>query len=244
MPASSLPITPTWSPPSVNYCVFKAPQLKDTPVARRPVIRSRNHNGSVMIDPGDYLIKPAESNIEHNALLVLMADPDVVKVDCQQGPIAYTDQSGGEHTTVFDIVVTLKNGSRIAVVVKRATKARKDDIGEWLQLVTDQLPSWFADSTVLVTDEHMPSWLVSNARLFHSVRFDVARTVEEEIVRYADELRVPVSIRELASPFGGTSKVFRAIVRQIFCGNLKQSAPGLISPTTVVQSTRSQEEAG
>lgn len=238
MPASTLPQTPTWNPPPVNHCVFKAPQLMDTPVDRRPVIRSRTHNGSVVVDPRDYLIKPTESNIEHNALLALMADPNVVKVDCQQGRIPYVDRSGVERTTTFDLVVTLRDGSRIAVVVKRATKARKDEIGDWLQAVTDQLPYWFAGSTILVTEEHLPPWLVSNARLFHSVRFDVARTVEDDIVAYAKELGTSISIRELSLPFGGTAKVFRAVARQIFFENLKQLAPGLISPMTLVEPAR------
>ncbi len=237
MPASTLPSTPTWSPPPANHCVFRAHQLKDTQVARRPVIRSRSHNGSLMVDPGDHLIKPAESHIEHDALLIMMSDPAVAKIDCQQGPITYVDKSGIERTTIFDIVVTLKNGSRIAVIVKPATKARKANLNEWIQLITDQLPAWFANSTVLVTDEHMPAWLVSNARLFHSVRFDVARSVEDDIVRYARDVQTPLTINELAMPFGGTARVFRAVVRQMFAGNLKQSAPGLISPTTLVQST-------
>lgn len=242
MPASTLPQTPTWNPPPVNHCVLKARRLMDTPVARKPVIRSRNHNGSVVVDPGDYLIKPTESNIEHNALLTLMADPNVVKVDCQQGRIPYVDRSGVERTTTFDLVVTLRDGSRIAVVVKRAAKARKDEIGDWIQLVTDQLPSWFAGSTILVTEEHLPPWLVSNARLFHSVRFDVPRTVEDDIVAYAKEAGAALTIGELASPFGGTARVFRAVVRQIFFENLKQLAPGLISPLTLVEPARSARE--
>lgn len=233
-PASLRPPVP-WRPWSVdrgNISVRLPPRVHGS---RNFAMASKGHNSSVVVDPNDFAAKSCESGIEHNAFLVATADPDVVSIICQAPPIDYADRDGVVFTTTFDFLITLRDGTRQAVMVKKADKVRRAELEILAARIASQLPEGFADCVCLVTDEDLPAWLVSNARLIHAVRLDRACELDEEVAARAEAIFEPVSIAELCSPWAPRGP--RSVARLIFAGRIRQLHRGLIEPATMVVAT-------
>lgn len=200
--------------------------------SRRVSMATKGHNSSIVVDPTDMAAKELESGIEHKAFLLLGADPKVASIECQAPPVEYVDTDGVIHEHTFDFLVRYHDGLRDAVMVKKADKVRRAHLEDLAALLADQLPETFADSVILITDEDLPEWLVANCRLLRSARLDKPSALDAEIARRAAMLFEPVSIEELCRPFA--PRGFRSVARLLFAGELRQVAPGLIEPETLV----------
>jgi hypothetical protein len=85
---------------------------------------------------------------------------------------------------------------------------------------------------LLITNEDLPEWLLSNARLVRSARLDQPSYLDREILARAAGLFTPVTIEELCRPFAPLG--FRSVARLLYAGHLRQIEPGIIEPETVV----------
>lgn len=226
---------PHWEPPSIDTtpAIVRLPARKK---GSRPVsMATRGHNSSVVVDPNDNLAKELESSIEHDAYLVLTADPEVVHIVCQARPIEYVDRDGEVHEHFFDFLATMKDGRRVAVMAKSAEKVRRDKLEEVAKELAAQIPDTFADEVLLITKDDMPEWLVANARLIRSSRLDKSTTRDQAILQHALTLPEPVSIEELCGSFAPYGA--RSVARLLHAGHLRQIEAGLIGPTTMVVAT-------
>ena len=75
-------------------------------------------------------------------------------------------------------------------------------------------------AVLLVTNEDLPEWLVSNARLIRSSRMDKPSSYDAAIAERAAGLFEPVTIEELCRPFAPFG--FRSVARLLYAGLLRQ----------------------
>lgn len=224
-----------WQPPTIDLTPMpvRLPARKNG--SRRVSMATKGHNSSIVVDPNDFLAKELESGIEHNAYLVLTADPKVVDIVCQPLPIEWADRDGVIHEHTFDFLVTLEDGMRPAVMVKSADKVRRAQLHSFAADLANQIPDSFADAVLLITQEDLPEWLVSNARLIRSARLDKPCARDAGILERAKSLFGPVSIEELCQPFAPFGA--RSVARLLYSRQLRQVEPGLIEPDTMVVAT-------
>lgn len=228
-----------WQPPAIDLTPMPV-RLPARREGSRPVsMATKGHNSSIVVDPNDFLAKELESGIEHNAYLVLTADPKVVDIVCQAPPIEWADRDGVIHEHTFDFLVTLENGMRPAVMVKSAGKVRRAQLENFAAELARQVPDDFADAVLLITDEDLPEWLVSNARLIRSARLDKPCARDADILERAKSSFGPVSIEELCRPFAPFGA--RSVARLLYSRQLRQVEPGLIEPETLVMATSNAE---
>lgn len=230
------PSTVGWVPWPIdrsNISVRLPPRVHGS---RKFAMASKGHNTGIVVDPNDFTAKACESGIEYNTMLVATADTTIDSITCQAPPVEFVDADGVVHTTVFDFLFGLTTGATDAVMVKSADKARSANVDAQAADLAAQLPDGFADNVVLVTNEDLPAWLVSNARLIHSARLDPPCEYDALIAARAAEMAYPVTIAELTAPWAPRRP--RSVARLIYQGLLRQVQPGLIEPSTLVVRNR------
>lgn len=221
-----------WSPPARDHST-NAVRVPTRHRGSRPVsMATQGHNSSISVDPNDMLAKEMESGIEHNAYLVLTADPKVTGIMCQAPPVEWVDRDGVVHEHTFDFLVTMSDGMRTAVMVKKASKVRRALLETFAAELAAQIPDDFADAVLLITEEDLPEWLVSNARFIRSARLDKPSQIDDAIADRAKTFFDPISIEELCRPFAPRGA--RSVARLLYSGDLRQVEPGLIGPDTLV----------
>lgn len=232
-----------WTPPEQDRCHLFVPNVETQWGARRIAMRSKSHNSGVILDPTDHMGKLAESDPEHNAILLTMADPEVRSFICQAPPIEYPDADGVMHEHFFDLLLEMWSSERRAVMIKQAPTAVADD-GEvkdyevFAAHLAEWLPEDFADTVVLLTAIDMPAWLLSNASLIRSSRLEPAGYLDEQVLERARSIGRPVAVRELLAPF---DRGLRAVARLIYAMKLGQVEPGLLCRDAIVVATLGQD---
>lgn len=215
------------------------PAIGLAPHSRKPALGRKGSSTSIIRDPGDEQVRIVESNIEKNLALVLMADPNVVRVTTQPEPLHFVDEAGKRFKHTFDIEAELRSGERKLVEVKPSSRVVKYGWKDWIDQVSPQVPRSRADSVLLVTELDLPMWLVKNASLILSARSDAPRAVERDIENFAINAGTALTIRQLTMPFGGPGAVMRAAVRLIYECRLRLVRPDLITAGTLVSHNNS-----
>ncbi|KFL25497.1 hypothetical protein JP74_18505 [Devosia sp. 17-2-E-8] len=228
-----------WQPPAVDWSPMPVRMPKRKKGSRPVSMATRGHNSSIVVDPNDFLAKELESGIEHNAYLVLTADPRVVSIECQAPPVEYADRDGVVHEHTFDFRIGIDTGMRTAVMVKKASKVRRAQLETLAADLANQIPDSFADAVMLITEEDLPEWLVANARLIRSARLDKPCARDGAILERAKSSFEPMSIEELCRPFAPFGA--RSVARLLYSRDLRQVEAGLIEPTTMVVATATGE---
>ena len=95
-----------------------------------------------------------ESGLERDFVLLMLARPDVASIVEQPVGVTWIDGAGRPARYTPDVLLTLTDGRRLAVEVKRAERVRRKGIDTTLAAIAAQLPAEFADGVVLFTDEH------------------------------------------------------------------------------------------
>jgi hypothetical protein len=96
-----------------------------------------------------------ESMLEYRFLCLMLVRPDVLDIQEQPPAIRYRRADGSEASHVFDFLVTLIGGKRIAVAIKPAERVIQRDFITELHHVAAATPKHFANRIKLVTDEQL-----------------------------------------------------------------------------------------
>lgn len=193
----------------------------------------KHFTGSFVHGEDEGQVMDVQSHTEFQTALVLLARRDVVRLE-NQVAFEWIDVDGTRRTHFFDFRVTLRDGRRIAVVVKWSTKARKPQFKEVTTRIASQVPPAFADEVLVVTERHLDPIDVHNAELIHAARlpepdFDAAAR------RVIQCLTGAAKIGDLVSAAGHGGQVFRAIVRLIGAHELELVAHERIDYDTFVR---------
>lgn len=194
--------------------------------AVRPVIVTTSDNRELL----------CESDLEAKAALVLMARPDCALLH-EQRPFTYLDHEGVRRTHVFDLVMTLLSGVKIAIAVKPAKIAERRGLHELLRLIAGQMDPAFAAGVLLLTDAMLSRIDVANARLIHDSRRQPTPEIDRRVHETIETLNGATSIASIVrmASLDGHDQGFYAVVRAIGAGLIAPAEAGVINRDTLVR---------
>lgn len=133
--------------------------------ASRPVTRSKHAIRGSTVNDADYRRMVLDSNLERDVLSVLQTDPRIAEIREQAPPQTVVDENGEIHEHTFDVLLTLTDGTRIAMAVKPETMRESSGIDKIVGCFRAQNDGSFADRFVVRSREHFTRDQVYNARL-------------------------------------------------------------------------------
>ncbi|PWE49080.1 hypothetical protein DEM26_14570 [Thioclava sp. NG1] len=173
-----------------------------------------------------------ESDLEMKWAIILDADPSVQDLR-EQVAFQWSD-SGRARTHYFDFVASFSQGSRIAFMVKPAWRAEKSAFKAEARAIAEQATrAGFADEVRVLTDRALSNANLNNARLFRSVR-EVDDEADSIAATVARNLFSPVKMSALIEEIGLGPRGFKALVRLVQRGALRQVCDGGIGLETLV----------
>jgi hypothetical protein len=199
-------ISPYWRPPGPSVAT------------RIPSRRSRFSSRSSIVGGAEPRRIYCEGGLEEKAAYVFTTHRDVADVREQPAPVRFIDQDGKSCRHIFDFLLMMKRGRKIAVQIKPAKFEAK-----WrpiIQLIARQMSARFADEAVLITERELHADLVHNAMLIHAVRRDPPGEEDRQMQELVSNLRGTVLIGHLVAHSGLEGRGFRSIVRLIADGEL------------------------
>lgn len=199
--------------------------------SRRPSRRSKGSARAIVIG-GNREIH-CESNPERKCVLMLLARNDVADVVEQPPAVWFIDADGRNRRHTFDFLVTMTDGTKVAIEVKPLSKVEKYHWRERLRRIAEQVEG-FADRYMLVTEANLPPDAVYNAALLHAVRRDVQPEHDEQIRQLTADLHGSVTVADLVARSGLEGDGFRAIARLIGAGELIVAGRGRIDYPTFI----------
>lgn len=161
-----------------------------------------------------------ESRLEAHHLLLAMASNDVVTID-EQVETDYVDKHGNRRTYFTDNVLGFRDGRRVGVGIKPASKVAKSDILDVHRRVLNRHGHAFADAMTVRTDADCHPDDVTNARLIlHAKRLPDA-AADETVRRLAATLVGWCRLKDFAAAVAPDAPGFCATVRGIATGLLQ-----------------------
>jgi hypothetical protein len=162
-----------------------------------------------------------ESKPERGFIYISLASPLVSDYLDQPPPVTFRWPDGriGEHT--FDALLTLGDGTRVAVDVKPKGKVVRSRILEVQRLIEEQIGKAFADVYLLRTEDHIHPDDVHDAQLLLRARRLACAASDAVVAKLVSGLHGWCRLRDivLASGIGGDA--FNAAVRLIGDGALE-----------------------
>ncbi len=175
-----------------------------------------------------------ESILEMRVLHLLLARHDIWDLWEQPERIRYVDADGNAKSAVFDFLVTLRCGRKIAIAVKPAAIVEETGFRQELELIRAATPLSFADDVVLVTDRSFTPADARNAERLMEFR----RTPDEEADQIIGELlqglQSETTIADLVDLSGLDGRGFRAAFRAVYSGGARLMTTGDISPKSEI----------
>ncbi|MDX7952926.1 TnsA endonuclease N-terminal domain-containing protein [Lichenihabitans sp. Uapishka_5] len=216
------PDTEGWRPPAASLST------------RRISLRSKGSARPSIVCPKDRVIH-CESDLERRVALCLLAHSSVVDLVEQPAPVAYTDHDGRTRTHTFDFIATLRDGNRLAVVVKPSTKVATQGTHRLLESLAKQVPASVATRFQVMTEKHVPADRLHDATLINSARLNSDPALDEKLRVIAAGIDGAVTIERLVEASGLGADAYRAVVRLIADGTLGRRERGRISQNTLVE---------
>lgn len=210
-------------------------QLPEPPTAARRISMGSKHHftGALVFGEGGGKTMEVESHTEMQIALVMLARPEVIDLE-NQLPFRWTDDQDVQRTHYFDFRVTLRNGSRVALIVKSAHKAATATFQATARRIASQVPQAFSDRVCVMTEKHLDPVEVHNAELIHAVRAPDPEA-DAAICSVVNGVIGAVRIGDLAEQTGLRGRGFRAVVRQIRSHYLMLAAHERIAPDAFVR---------
>lgn len=181
-----------------------------------------------------------ESILEMKVLHLLLARPDIWDLWEQPERIRYIDADQNSKFTVFDFLITLRCGRKIAIAVKPAAIVEETGFRQELKLIRASTPLSFADDIVLVTDRSFTPAEARNAERLQ----EFCRTPDGEADHIIRELlrglQSETTIAELVASSGLDGRGFRAAFRAIYTGGARLVTVGDISPKSQIMAGGAQ----
>ncbi|MAU43572.1 MAG: hypothetical protein CMP09_01760 [Yangia sp.] len=181
---------------------------------RNPGVGAKKHFSCAFVyGPGAGTVMKTDSLTEKRVALVLLARPDVTSLE-NQVAFGWVARDGTKHTHFFDFLVTMADGSRVAIMVKYDDKLGQEEFRDEISKIAAQVPPEFADRVTLMTEKHLDPVDIFNSTLFNAVRFpdDEADAAMRQTI---GRLNGAARIGDLIAHTGLGGRGFRSIARLI-----------------------------
>ena len=202
--------------------------------ARQVAMGAKHHfSGTLVCGADEGRAVDVESHLEMQVALVMLARRDVIHLETQV-PSAWVDMHGTPKTHFFDFRLTLRDGTRVALVVKYAKKAQQREFRDITARIATQVTPAVADRVFVMTERDIDPIELHNAELLHSCRApdpEVDAAARRLVMNISGSARIDTLVRKLE--FGGRG--FRAIVRLLRSHELDLARHDRISPEAFVR---------
>lgn len=176
-----------------------------------------------------------ESNTEMLTALVMLARRDVVNLESQVR-FDWTDEGDKATIHTFDFRAYLRNGTRVALIVKNSKDAAELEFRARMRRLASQATPDFADRVCLITDRDLDPVDVHNAELIHSVRLpDPDPEPDAAVRRVVAGITGAARISDIVAASGCGGSGFRAVVRLIRIHELELVTHERIEPGSLVR---------
>jgi len=162
-----------------------------------------------------------EADLELDAALSMLADPDIDDVIDQYPQVSYVDASGVRHRFTFDFMSVHADGTRTAHSVKPEDKVASSRVEEVHRLLQRQMSPDVADFINLVTEEKLTAADRFNARLIFAARRRPDPADDAAVAGLIEDLHGVTTLGALAKASGRKGHGFRAAVRAVADGRLR-----------------------
>lgn len=175
-----------------------------------------------------------ESNLERSFVLLTLARQEVVDIVEQPFTLIYKNHQGKKRRYTFDYLVTLVDGQKCAVEVKRAEIVRQKRVIEKLAEAAAHIPNGLVDEVRLFTDEDFEPWAVINASQLHYCKRHHDSQADDTVAGVIADLKGQITIRDLVAQAGLESRGYQATIRALYSGAVHTVTRGLHGPETLV----------
>lgn len=193
----------------------------------------QHFTGSLVVGADEGWEIETESHTEMVTALVMLARRDVQSLE-NQIPFSWIDRDGTATRHFFDFRVTLRNGMRVALIVKNARKAADPVFQADMRCLARQVPPEFAERVTLITEKHLDPIEVHNAELIHCVR-QPDPAADAAVGRVVAGIIGAARITDIAAASGYGGSGFRAVVRLIRNHELELVSHERIEPASLVR---------
>jgi hypothetical protein len=201
---------------------------------RKVAVKSKGHFcGHLVVGDCEEQVIAVESHLEMNCALILSARPDVIEFREQVG-FPWVDKAGANRVHYFDFLVTLRDGTTIAIFVKPLEYSLKEKFVSDSGQIAPQVTSAFADRVVLMTEYDINPIELYNAELMHSVRLSDP-DVDRAAMALVKDIQGSVSVADLVKEIAVPGQGFRAVVRLIRKNILELVAHERIAPSAMLR---------
>ncbi|WFE75239.1 hypothetical protein [Roseinatronobacter sp. S2] len=177
----------------------------------------------------------AESVMEIRCVNLLMSRRDIVDIWDQPAPVKFTRSNGKTGSHTFDYLVKLASGERVAIAVKPYERAFRSGFKHELTRVAEAMPSGFADTVLLHTEQDFPPFLAVNAARMCEYVKNPDPEADEALLSTAHKIHGRIRLSGLVELSNLGARAHRAAHRLLYDGYLKQVTPGIITPETMIE---------
>ncbi|MBY0382803.1 MAG: hypothetical protein K2W78_12900 [Xanthobacteraceae bacterium] len=200
--------------------------------ARAIGFRSKGSMRAVL--PINGFAEGAESGLELDSGLWMLAQPDITDVISQAPQVRYTDSDGKLHTFTFDFTSIHTDGSRTAHSIKPAAKVASSCIEEIHRLLQRQMSPKLANRINLVTEEKLAPEDRFNAEVIYTAGRRPVPEHDAVIEALIADLHGTTTVGALCRSSGLHGAAYRAVVRLIAGRKLRLVERVRILPKTAV----------
>jgi len=184
--------------------------------------------------PINGFIEGAESGLELDSGLWMLAQPDIVDIVSQAPQVHYIDSDGKSHMFTFDFTSVHTDGSRTAHSVKPAVKVASSGIEAIHRLLQRQMSPNVVNRINLITEEKLAPEDRFNAEAIYAARRRPVPAHDAVIEGMIADLHGATTIGTLCRCSGLHGAAYRAVVRLIADRKLRLVEHARIMPKTAV----------
>ncbi len=175
-----------------------------------------------------------ESKLERSFAMLMFARNNVFDLHEQPPAVDFVDHSGSKRKHIFDFLVTLNNGRKLAIIVKNSPSASKAEFQSKVRQLAQQMPTDFANDVILFTDKSFHTSEGINAERLFKAKTLITEAAREIIGSLIREMNHQTTVEQLLVKAGHPVGGFGAVLEALFDSRIKSAHPEIISPKSII----------
>ncbi|WP_299047758.1 TnsA endonuclease N-terminal domain-containing protein [uncultured Tateyamaria sp.] len=176
-----------------------------------------------------------ESQLELMFIQLILSKGNVFDIWEQPPAMPYVDKNGKRAQHFFDFLVTWTDGSKTAWAVKPLELVQRRNFDREVALIASQTPKPFANEVRLFTDAGFQRHDAVNAARFQQLSKTDDPVADAAVASEIAKLDGTITVEQLVKRTAMAGRAYRAVVRAVFRGDLRQIRVGLIDYPTLVK---------